>query len=451
MKSDDKQEWIDAINVELKNMDKHQVWKIVKKKDVPANRRLIGSRWVFKKKNNGVYRARLVAKGFSQIPGVDFTENYAPVLTDETLRLLVLYWNIKNFDSEQLDVETAFLYGELEEEIYMACPDGLTIGDDECLLLTKSIYGLVQAARQWNTKFVSTLLEIGFVQCKADPCLLYRISDDGEIFLIVYVDDCACIGNRAAIDVAINEIKKYFVIKCLGKLNEYVGCQIINQEGLVEIKQPDIVKSLELRFGKNINILKDITTPAITRSVVIRPTEDDTTLIKNLQQFYRSGVGTLLYLVKHSRPDIANAVRELSKVMDGATAAHLKMLLQTIKYVVATKDKNLKFKPAALCKNEWKVEAFCDSDYAGDTETRHSVTGYVVFVMGVAIAWKSKAQRNVTLSSTEAEYTAIAEVCKELLFIVQLMEFMHMKIALPIPVRVDNVGAIFMANNKVTS
>jgi hypothetical protein len=451
MASEHKHEWHHAVNVELANMAKHKVWKIVKKDSMPTDRRLIGSRWVFKKKGNGVYRARLVAKGFTQIPGVDFSENYAPVLSDEVFRLLMLYWSVKEFDSEQLDVETAFLYGDLDEEIYMECPEGMSIDHDECLLLQKSIYGLVQAARQWNVKFVSTLKKLGFVQCQADPCLLYHKSSDGEVFLVIYVDDCACIGNRKAIDKKIQEIKKHFVIKCLGKVNEYVGCQITNQEGLLDIKQPDIVKSLEKKFGKLIKEINAITTPAITRSIVMRPVEGDSLLSTSEQQLYRSGVGTLLYLVKHSRPDIANAVRELSKVMDGATAGHFKMLLRAIKYVVLTKNKNLRFEPSTLVENKWSVVAYCDSDYAGDTDTRVSVTGFMVFVLGVAIAWKSKAQRNVTLSSTEAEYTAIAEVCKEICFIVQVMEFMGMDVARPIPVHVDNVGAIFMANNKVTS
>jgi hypothetical protein len=182
--------------------------------------------------------------------------------------------------------------------------------------------------------------------------------------------------------------------------------------------------------------------------------EDDALLGDEEQSLFRSGVGSLLYLVKHSRPDIANAVHELSKVMDGGTNAHFKMLLRVVKYVVATKEKNFTFSPCFENGSNYNVVAFCDSDYScdsGDTETCHSVTGFVIYINQVTVAWRSKAQCNVTLSSTEAEYVAISETCKEILFVVQVMDLLEMKYVKPINIYVDNVGAIFMANNKVAS
>jgi len=168
-------------------------------------------------------------------------------------------------------------------------------------------------------------------------------------------------------------------------------------------------------------------------------------------ELYRSGVGMLLYLTKHSRPDISNAVRELSKVMDGATEAHMKMMLRCIKYILDTREKGLLMQPSEVLDDVWELQAFCDSDYSGDRDKRLSVTGYVIYLLGVVIAWASRAQRNVTLSSTEAEYVAISEVCREILFIAQIMEFLGMTVKRPITVRVDNVGAIYLANNQTTS
>jgi hypothetical protein len=158
----------------------------------------------------------------------------------------------------------------------------------------------------------------------------------------------------------------------------------------------------------------------------------------------------LLYLVKHSRPDIANAVRELSKSVDGATYASLKEMRRIIKFVLDTKEWGLKIEPKREGQ-DWYIVVFCDSDYAGDKEKRISVTGFTVYLLCVPISWKSKAQRSVTLSSNEAKFVALSEAAKEIKFVVQVLLSMGIPVRIPIIVQVDNVGAIFMASNVTTS
>ena len=195
MASPNCEKWLKAIKLELQNMKKHEVWKIVKLSTMLANCRMVGCKWVFKIKADGTYRAHLVAQGFSQVPGVDFTKNFAPVMNDETLCIILIYMLLTNSESEQIDLEMAFLYGKLMELIYMKCPDGLDIGDNECILLTKSIYGLVQVARLWYKKFIQALKMIRFKQSLADPCLLCKDhAEDGLVILAIYVDDCICIS-----------------------------------------------------------------------------------------------------------------------------------------------------------------------------------------------------------------------------------------------------------------
>lgn len=191
----------------------------------------------------------------------------------------------------------------------------------------------------------------------------------------------------------------------------------------------------------------------------MRPQEGDPLISTSDQTIYRSGVGMLLYLVKHSRPEISNAVRELSKVGDGATKAHWKDMMRTIKYVLDTKDIGLKIHPTSwnkeLCtfNNEtpFVLEGVVDSEYAGDRDTRISVFGYVIYLNNAPISWKSKSGKSVTLSSTEAEYYAISEVAKELLFAKQLIESMGYGVLLPIKIKTDNVGAIYLSNNYTSS
>ena len=181
-------------------------------------------------------------------------------------------------------------------------------------------------------------------------------------------------------------------------------------------------------------------------------TDENLILSKEAHKEFRSGVGMLLWLVKHSRPDIANSVRELSKVLDGPTKAAQKEMLRGIKYVLDTKDRGLKLLPKKVNRKEpWELVCFSDSDYAGDPDSRRSVSGYVLFAMGVPIVWRSQGQKSVTLSSSEAEWIAMSEAVKDIMFLVQLLQSMSIPVRLPVTVRVDNIGAIFMAKNASTT
>ena len=129
----------------------------------------------------------------------------------------------------------------------------------------------------------------------------------------------------------------------------------------------------------------------------------------------------LLYLVKHSRPDIANSVRELSKVLDGVTQEAFKELHQVIKCVLDTKTWGLKFRPT-FDSDSWDLVCFCNSNYAGDPDSRKCITGYILYVRGVPLCWHSKPQKTITLSSAEAEWMALSEATKELIFVLQLLK-----------------------------
>jgi hypothetical protein len=181
----------------------------------------------------------------------------------------------------------------------------------------------------------------------------------------------------------------------------------------------------------------------------MRPVKDVDPIITAEQQHdYRSGVGMLMYLVKHSRPDIANAVRELTKVLDGATDAHWKAMMRVIKFVLDTRKYSLRLKPNQ--NGKVTLKGISDSEFAGDRETRKSVYGYITYYCGAPISWKSKSGNSVTLSSTEAEYYASSETAKELLFIYNLIISMEKDLELPIIMHVDNTGAIYLANNYST-
>ncbi len=204
----DWKKWLGAIFIEFDNMEEKEVWEVVNRKDIPTGRKIIGNRWVFAIKDDGRYRARTVAKGYSQVPGEDSQENFAPVIIETSFHIILVLYAMLKMKSGQFDIETGFLYGDLEEEIWMILPDcyneyywqkhSKKIDNSlHCLKLKKSLYGLVQSARQWWKKFKENMKEIGFQASDIDPCLFIKEKDNGnKVYLILYVDDGGVFGTE---------------------------------------------------------------------------------------------------------------------------------------------------------------------------------------------------------------------------------------------------------------
>ena len=447
--------WRTAIKKELNSMTEKKVWKVIKIKNIPEGRKCIKHKWVFKIKRNGTFRARLVACGYSQVPGIDFQEIYAPVINDVSYRIILIIMIVMKLDAKIVDIETAFLHGDLDVEQYMERPKGLNAKDDEALLLLQSIYGLTQSARQFWKKICDTLMKIGFTKNQIDPCVLMKKTETSILIVGLYVDDMLCVGTNKDIEDMIKALNEHgFKVKVEDELKDYLSCEIKFNANKTKawMCQPHLMKKMEQSFGGIIKEFQRYKTPGTPGYTAIRPKDETEMVKKEMRTLYRSGVGMLLFLVKHTRPDLSNPTRELSKNMDGATPAAMKELLRVIKFAIDTKDYGLKIEPNCEIEKElvWNIELFTDSDYAGDRETRVSVSGFILYVMGVAVMWRSRGQRSVTLSSSEAEYVALSEAVKEIKFVYQLLTCLGIKVKLPIIVRVDNVGAIFMSEN-VTS
>ena len=435
------------------------VWRKTDRKKIPSNRRLFGNKWVFKIKRDGTYRARLVALGYSQIPAVDYTEYFAPVAHDVSFRIALARIMVEKLDSLVTDVETAFLYGEIDEEIFMKSPVGIEEIDpgsssEDCYQLLKGIYGLCQAARQFWKKFVNATKKkpFGFQVSPADPCMLFKENELGVCLIIMYVDDMLIIGEKEQIQEFATKIQKEFSVKIQHNLTDYLGCEFhmnkVKTRGW--LGQPSIIKSLEQQFGDRPMKERLSLTPRSPRFTARRLENLEDKVSSEEHETYRSGVGTLLYLTKHSRPDISNPVRELSKTMDAPAPVHLKEMYKVIRHVLSTREHGLKFELRKDIK-KWALKTLSHSDFASNKETRISVFGYMIYFCGIPIAWRSKGMKSVVLSTTEAEYMALSEVVKELKFIVQLLQTMNIEVELPITVYVDNVGAIWLSNNRATS
>ena len=324
--------------------------------------------------------------GYSQIPGVDYTDNFAPGAHDGCFRIALARMMVEKLDSLLMAVETAFLYGEIDEEIFMKSPVGMEEIDpgsssEDCHQLLKGIYGLCQAARQFWKKFVNTAKKesFGFQVSPSDPCMLFKQNELGICIIIMYVDDMLIIGKKEQIQEFTTKIQKEFSVKIQHNLADYLGCEFhmnkVKTRGW--LGQPSIIKSLEQKFGERAMKERLSLTPGSPRFTARRLQNPEDKVSSEEHETYRSGVGTLLYLTKYSRPDICNPVRELSKTMDAPAPVHLKEMYKVIRFVLSTKDYGLKFELRKHMK-KWALKALSDSDFASDKETRISVFGYII-------------------------------------------------------------------------
>ena len=335
-----------------------------------------------------------MALGYSQIPGVDYTDNFAPVAHDVSFRIALARMMVEKLDSLVMDVETAFLYGEIDEAIFVKSPVGMEEIDpgsssEDCYQLLKGIYDLCQAARQFWKKFVNTAKRepFGFQVSPADTCMLFKENELGVCIIIMYVDDMLVIGRKEQIQDFASKIQKEFSVKIQHNLTDYLGCGFhMNKERTRGwLGQPSIIKSLEQKFGDRAMKERLSLTLGSPRFTARRLENSEDKVNPEEHETYRSGVGTLLYLTKHSRPDICNPVRELSKTMDAPAPAHLKEMYKVIRHVLSMKGYGLKFE---LRKDimEWALKTLSDSDFANDKERRIGVFGYIIYFCGIPIA-----------------------------------------------------------------
>ena len=356
---------------------------------------------------------------------------------------------------ELLDVKGAFLHGDFgpnEVPILMKIPQGFEkyypVG--WVLLLKKTIYGLKQAAFAFWKALLKAFRAMNFNRSKADPCLYYAWTKHGLVTWISWVDDCLVCGTKEGVRIAKAKMMKQFDCDEVGNMDEYVGCKVDRnfEDGTIKFTQPVMIQSFsdefELPEGKAPN------TPATPGQFLVKG--DDATNLKQEQQTkYRSGVGKLLHMMRWSRPEILNAVRELSRYMSGATPAHMKAMLRLMKYCTGTPERGWTLKPNRKWdgspKHKFIISGLSDSDYAKDVDTRRSVTGTAVFLEGSCIGARSSTQKTVALSVTEAELNAAAQCAQDMLFAMRVIESLGLQVQKPMILKVDNKGAHDIAHN----
>lgn len=435
--SPDWPKWKVAMDEEIAALHKNNTWTLVPR---PRDARPIKNKWVFKIKpavdNQPMrYKARLVAKGYSQIPNIDYKETFAPVASMNSIRMIFAIANQRNMEIVQFDVKTAFLYGDLNETIYMEHPEGYNDGEDRICKLNKSLYGLKQAPRQWNVKFDTFLKTFNLEQSKIDRCIYYNTNR--TMILAIYVDDGIVISeDKKLLDKLIDFLKQNFELKVMN-CESYLGFRVTRdrKNGTLMLHQLDYIEKVIEKFG--MTDCKPCSTPEQTGPITI---ENDEPLTEEYP--FKELIGSLLYMVTCTRPDIAHAVSIASRTST-PTQVHWKRLKQILRYLRGTQDIGISFR----WEKSPKLIGYSDADYANDVETRRSTTGYCIMYGGGPIAWRCQRQDIVTLSTTEAEYVSGCELVKELLPMREMFIELGQLSDEPTIVRIDNLSAVRIAKN----
>lgn len=390
------------------------------------------------------YKARLVARGFMQREGVDFTEVFAPVSKHSTLRTLLAVVAEHDLHLHQLDVKTAFLNGDLEEEIYMQQPPGYEQGSPGMVChLRKSLYGLRQAPRAWHTKLKGTLEELGFRVSLADAGLFTAMIDGHQVYLLVYVDDILVSSSSLTVVESVKRsLGAVFDVRDLGEATFFLGMEITRdrKKGVIKLSQRKAVTDLIAKF--QMGNAKSKSTP-FTPST--RLSGEGSKEVDKSRVPYTELVGSLLYIAACTRPDIAHAVGSLSRYMAHPTELHWSLAKGVLRYLIGTVDHGVVF-----TKGAGFLVGYCDADYAGDVDTRRSTTGYVFTLLGGAVSWSSKVQPTVAMSTSEAEYMAAASAVKEALWFRTLFSDLGFHLSC-VRMRCDNQAALSLLSNPIVS
>ena len=445
MNGENQLEWKEAMQNEIDSLKKHEVWDLVK---LPAGRKAIGSKWIFKCKTNAEgdverYKARLVAQGFNQKYGIDYEETFSPVVRFESVRTVLSLAANLGFKLHQMDIKTAFLNGELEEEIFMKQPEGfIEEGKEEMVCkLKRSIYGLKQSARCWNTELDQKLRSLGFTQSKNDPCIYTRITG-GELFVIaVYVDDIIQAGkNEKEIQEVKKSISEKFDAVDMGPLHYFLGVKVKqNEKGDVWIGQPSYIQTLLRKF--RMEDCNPAETPADANQKLKKAEENEEMSNKEM---YQSAVGSILYISTRTRPDISYAIGSCARFSANPTKGHWTAVKRIMRYLKGTINLGLTY--SSIIPNE--LVGFSDADWAGDVNDRKSTSGYVFQICGGAISWRSKKQSCVALSTAEAEYMALASATQEAIWMKQLIGDLMTEVPNnPVRIYEDNQSTICIARN----
>jgi len=387
------------------------------------------------------YKTRLVAKGFLQNPGFDYVEPFSLVVKAPTIRVLFSLTVSFGWEIQQVDVNNAFLNGNLAKTVYMAQSEGfvnVSKPTHVCRLI-KSLYGLKQAPRAWYNKLKEALISLGFIRSVADASLFIKRIADYVLFVLVYVDDILLTGSSsAALQACIHDLDCQFALKTLGAVNYFLGFEAYRNTSGLYLTQTKYVVDLLKKVG--MEDCKPCDTPM---NAGLSLTDEGEDLLN--PALYRTILGSLQYLT-YTRPDIAFAVNKLSQFSSKPKSQHLLACKRLLRYIKGIAGLGLFFSSTP---GNLGLTIFTDADHVGCKVTRRSISGFCVYLGQNLIVWGSKKQSIVARSVGEAEYRSVALGVVELLWLKSLFVELGYLIITTLVLWCDNLAAKSMAENSV--
>ena len=445
--------WNDSMGEEMTSLDENHTWDLTQR---PKNQKVIGCKWLYKLKPGipGVeeprYKSRLVAKGFAQIEGIDYNEVFAPIVKHVSIRILLSA--VVNFDMEleQMDVKTAFLHGVLQEKIYMEQPEGFVEKgqEDKVCLLRKSLYGLKQSPREWNHRFDEFMIREEYVRSQYDLCVYSKgVTIEARVFLLLYVDDMLIASkSRVEINTLKTLLKTEFDMKDLGAARRILGMDIFREKdkGLLVLSQERYLRKVLKAF--NMEESREVQTPIGSqfklKALSKKEAEEQAVEMEDIP--YASAVGSIMYAMVGSRPDLAYAIGLVSRYMGKPGKEHWAAVKWIMRYLKGAAGYCLTFTRG----QDFLVRGFCDSDYAADQDKSRSISGFVFTVGGNTVSWRSCLQKVVALSTTEAEYISLSEASREAVWLKGICEDLGFEQEAA-EIHCDSQSAIYLSKNNM--
>jgi histone deacetylase 1/2 len=412
---------------------------------------VIKCKWVFRVKRTAqgapFFKARLVAKGYSQKEGVDFFETWAPTAKQTTARCILHLAASRDLEVHAMDVDQAFLQGDLDETIYMEPAPGFSgsVKAGNVWLLKKPLYGLKQAPRQWHAKLKGVLTGMGLKCSSHDPSLFIGLSSSNT-WILVYVDDLLLMAEDTATLQSLKEqLKQKFPLKDLGPISNYLGMEISRDRDKRELymQQATYIENLQKRFADF--PLSFYSTPLETNHGLTIASADEEAVTG--QERYPELVGCLMYLMVCTRPDLAHSLSVLGRFVGQGRhgSKHWKAALRVLGYVVRTKD--LKLTLGGISEI---LEGFTDASWADHQDDRKSSQGYCFTLGSGMISWKATRSPAVALSSCEAELYGGTSAAQELLWIKRLLHELNCSTKKPV-LWCDNKSTVAQTKDPVFS
>ena len=454
--SSEADKWKSAMDEEMQSLSDNNTYSLV---PLPEGKQAVGGRWVYSVKvepgGNERYKARYVAQGFKQVHGSDYYETFAPTPKMSSIRMMMQMAAELDLLVHQLDVKTAYLNAEIDCEIFMNQPIGYEQSSGNVKMvckLNKALYGLKQSGRMWNNVLSSFLKDHCFVQSKHDPCLYIYREDPETAFLLHWVDDIILAASSVGLQNAVKKwLKDRFHMKDLGRICEFLGIRFKQENGTITMDQSKYLQNKLIKY----NLHNCKTRPTPCELVDYDQNREASGEEKVNNKLYREMVGSLIYAMTCTRPDISWAVSKLSRKLSNPSQGDFVMLKHVFRYILGTLDYSLTFRKSV---DGLRLIGFSDSDWAGSLGDRKSTSGYVFQLDhdGPTISWKSKKQETVALSSCEAEYIAGCAAAQEAIYLARVFgDFCHSEVSSPVVVNpvvlnIDNQGAMGLAKNPVS-